>query len=197
MNSLKTTMLCAWITVGLVSFDAVIAGTQALAADPETTTASTVEDSTQGETISPLAGHWRAAETDDEKEQRLGAIERVTEDMGRFKRGKARGRLADRTSPPPRLTIDFEGSQVTIITGGQELVLELGAAPVEISDRDESTRVSAEMVGERLVVVADSEDGARTSTYSAEGDHLSKEVVLNSNRLADELTFTTTYKRVD
>lgn len=86
---------------------------------------------------------------------------------------------------------------MTIITGDVEFELELGAAPIEISVRGESTRLSAEMVGERLVVVADSEAGARRSTYSVEGDHLSKAVVLTSDRLAEELTFVTTYRRVD
>jgi hypothetical protein len=158
---------------------------------------STTDAAHSAEASSPLAGHWRAAETEDEKAQRLQAIDEATESMGRFRRGRARGRLAERTSPPPSLTIELEGSKVTMGSRDRRLELELGAPPIEVSGEAGKAQLSARMEGARLVVEAQSDNGTRTTTYRADEGRLSMEVSMKGERLARPLDYATTYVRVE
>jgi len=171
-----------------------IEGATAAAADG---TAPSPCDSVRVEASLLLAGGWHAAETADERKQRLEAIDEVTDDLGRLKRGKARSRLADRTSPPPSLVIEMKGPRVTIVTGDDRLELELGGSPIEVSESDAKAQVSARMECERLIVVALSDNGERTTTYRADEDGLSMEVVLTSASIAGPLRYTTTYARAE
>ena len=92
-----------------------------------------------------LSGHWRAAETKVQEEQRHDAIDHVTEDMGRFKRGKARGRLKEQTSPPAELVIRMTDSTVTLNAGDQHIEFELGGDPIEIEGRNGSSSTTAKV----------------------------------------------------
>jgi hypothetical protein len=161
------------------------------------TTVSAPCDSTGIEAILPLAGSWRAAETAAEEKQRLQAIDGVTEEMGRFRRGKARGRLAERTSPPPSLMIEIKGSKVTIASGDRRLELELGGSPIEVSGSEETAQASAKMECERLIVVTRSDEGERTTTYRADGTGLSMEVIMKDDRLVGPLKYVATYARME
>jgi hypothetical protein len=131
-----------------------------------------------------LAGRWRAAETADEKKQRLQAINEATRHLGVFRRGKARRRLAERTSPPQSLIIELEGSKVAIASGDRRLELELGRPPIEVSGKQGKAQVSAKMEGPRMIVKARSGDGERTTAYRAKGDRLSVEVTMTGANLA-------------
>ena len=158
---------------------------------------STTDDARAAEASSPLAGQWRAAETAEGKQQRLQAIDEATESMGRFRRGKARGRLAEHTSPPETLTIEVEGSKVRIGSGDRGLELELGGPPIEVEGRQGKARLSARMEGERLIVEARSDGGGRTTTYRADEDRLVMEVTMTGDKLAGPLKYVTTYLRVE
>jgi hypothetical protein len=105
------------------------------------------------EAISPLAGRWRAAETTEQEKRRLQAIDEGTEGLGRLQRGVARSRLAERTTPAPSLMIEFLGSMVTIASADRTFELELGGAPIEISEDEGTFRVTARLEGDRLIVV--------------------------------------------
>jgi hypothetical protein len=161
------------------------------------TTASSPNDSTCIETSSPLAGRWRVAETADEKDRRLQAIDEVTEDLGRFKRGKARSRLAERTSPPPTVMIAFMNSSVTITSGDRRLELELGGDPIEVSGDEGTMQMSAKMEGERLIVMARGDKAERTTSYRTDGTGLSMEVTLTNDNLAGPLKYITTYTCIE
>jgi hypothetical protein len=154
---------------------------------------STRDLALSAEASSPVAGRWRAAETEDQKKQRLQAIDDATEGMGRFRRGKARGRLAERTSPPPSLIIEIEGSRVAMGSGDRRLELELGGPPIEVSGDSGKAQLSAKMEGERLIVEARSGNGGRTTTYRAAEGLLSMEVAMKGERLAGPLEYVTTY----
>ncbi len=145
------------------------------------------------EPASPLAGHWRAAETADEREQRLQAIDEATGRLGRFQRNRARSRLAERTSPPPRLTIAIEESTVAITSGDRRLEVTPGAAPVEIADTQGKARVSAQMDDEGLTLLARAEEGDRTTVYRASGNTLTVKVTMTAPELAGTLKFQSTY----
>jgi hypothetical protein len=204
MNPLKAVIPGIWIlcsgAVGLgaeastLAHDTEVRGPNSAAAD---TTAPSPSDSTLVEAPLLVAGHWRAAETEDEEKQRLEAIEEATDDMGRFRRGRARSRLKERTSPPPSLMLEVHGSKVTIVSGDRRLELELGGSPIEVSGNEGAARLSATTENGRLIVVARSDEGERTTTYRAEGAGLSMEVTMTSGRLAGPLQYATTYARME
>jgi hypothetical protein len=148
------------------------------------------------EPASSLAGHWRAAETADEREQRLKAIDEATDRLGRFQRNRARSRLAERTSPPPRLTIAIEESTVAITSGDRRLEVKPGAAPVEIADNQGKARVSGQMDDEGLTLLARGDEGDRTTVYRASGNTLTVEVTMTAPALTGALKYRSTYDRV-
>lgn len=147
------------------------------------------------EPASPLAGHWRAAETAAEREQRLRAIDEASDRLGRFQRNVARSRLADRTSPPPRLTIAIKESIVAITSGDRRLEVTPGAAPVEVAGNQGKARVSAQMDDEGLTLRARAEEGDRTTVYRASGNTLTVKVTMTAPELAGTLKFQSTYVR--
>lgn len=148
------------------------------------------------EPASPLTGHWRAAETADEREQRLQAIDEATDRLGRFQRKRARSRLAERTSSPPRLTIVIEESTVAITSGDRRLEVKPGAAPVEIAGNQGKARVSARMDDEGLTLLARADEGDRTTVYRASGNTLTVEVTMTAPNLGGALKYLSTYVRV-
>jgi hypothetical protein len=177
------TALCAWSDDGH--------GATTTDSRPVATTTNIDEAS------SPLNGRWRAAETEAEKAQRLQAIDRATERMGPLLRGKARGRLAERTSPRPSLTIEIEGSKLAIASGDRRLELELGGPPLEVAESEGRAQVSAKMEGDQLVVETRGDNGGRTTTYRADGGRLSMEVTMTGDRLAGPVVYATTYVRAE
>lgn len=148
------------------------------------------------EAPSYLAGQWRVAETNEEKAQRLRAIDAATEHLGRFQRGMARERLAERTAPPGNLSIEFAGPRVTISSDGTGVELELGSPPVEVSGDQGNGRLNATLDDEQLVVVAQSGDGVRTATYFASVNQLTLEVAMSVEKLHESLNYASTYVRV-
>jgi hypothetical protein len=149
------------------------------------------------EASSPLEGHWRTAETPNERNQRLQAIDEATGHLGVIRRDKARSRLSERTSPPRSLIIEVEGPKVRITSGDRRLELELGGAPIEVSGSEGKALVSAEMDGPRLIVVARRAKGRRTSTYLPNGARLSMEVTMTGTALAGPLKYVSTFARVE
>lgn len=147
------------------------------------------------EPASPLAGHWRAAETADEREQRLQAIDEASDRLSRFQRNRARSRLADRTSPPPRLTIAIEASSVAITSGDRRIEVTPGAAPVEVAANRGKARISARMDDEELTLLARAAEGDRTTVYRASGNTLTVEVTMTAPELAGTLKYQSTYVR--
>jgi hypothetical protein len=149
---------------------------------------------------SQLTGHWSLAETDEEKEQRAEAIDQATRNMRpAMKRSRARGRLTERTSPPPTLILEVDDTMVTLGAGERAIELELGGAPIEVSAEASGTngkaQLSAKREGESLIVMAEAGNGGRTTTYSANGDSLTMEVSMSGNQLPAPIEYVTTYAR--
>ena len=115
--------------------------------------------------------------------------------MGRFKRGRARKRLSDRTSPPQSLIIDIEGSKVSIGSGDRRLELEIGGPPVEAKGSEGKAQVGARMEGQRLIVVARSSKGERTTAYDANEARMLVEVTMTATELSRPLKYVSTYNR--
>lgn len=144
-----------------------------------------------------LAGRWSPAETADQKQRRLAAIDAATERLNPFQRGLARSQLAQRTAPPPGLMIEVEGSKLTIVNGERRLELELGGAPVDVAGPQGPSRVSATLEEERLTVTARRSTGERTTTYRADGAGLLMEVTMKSERLTGPVKYALTYARIE
>jgi hypothetical protein len=149
------------------------------------------------EPASSLAGSWTLAASPDQERQRLAAIDGATGHLRSMQRGRARERLAERTSPPDQLTIGVEGSRVTVGSQGRELELELGGAPIEVSGDQGNARLGATMEGDALVVTADTGKAQRTTRYRADGDRLSMEVTMTGAMLDPPLTYVTIYTRAE
>jgi hypothetical protein len=196
MNVIKAVALGIWIICGWAISDQANSGMATQDTVAVDTSAATTTESMHSEASLPLAGRWVAAETAEEEKQRLKAIDEVTNDLGRFKRGKARSRLKERTSPIPSLKIEVSGSTVAIATGDHRLELELGGSPVEIEKNDMKTQMSAKMEGDRLVVLSRGDKGGRTVVYQADGDSLLVEVTMTNDNLSGPLKYVTTYARI-
>jgi hypothetical protein len=145
---------------------------------------------------SPLAGHWHAAETEEERMARLKIIDEATGDLGAFWQGKARSRLSERTSPPRSLIIEIESAKVTVSSENGRLELELDASPIEVSGNEGKAQVSAKMNGPLLIIMAISGKGKRTTVYRSRGDRLTMEVTMTGARLTKSLKFLSTYVRI-
>jgi hypothetical protein len=144
---------------------------------------------------SPLAGHWHAAETADERKERLKNIDEATGHLGDFRGGMARSRLSERTSPPRSLIIDIEGAKVTVASENGRIDLELGGSPIEVAASEGKAKVSAKMQGSWLIIMARNGKGERTTTYRASGDYLTMEVAMTGAGLSKSLKYVSTYAR--
>jgi hypothetical protein len=156
---------------------------------------TTTDRAIAAERPSPLAGHWCVAETADEKNERLRMIDEATGHMGAFRRGMARSRLSERTSPPRSLIIEIEGLKVRVASENGRLEFELGGSPVEVSGSEGKVKVSAKMQGALLIIMAHSIKGERTTAYRASGDRLTMEVTMTGTNLAESLKYVSTYVR--
>jgi hypothetical protein len=144
-----------------------------------------------------ISGHWQAAETEEQEKERHEAIETVTKEMSRFKRGKARGRLKERTSPPANLTIEMTDSTVTITSGDKRVELVLDGDPIEIEGDQGTLLTTAKMMDERLVVEYRGDKGVRTVSYHLVGTDLMVDVTTTNDQFDGPLTFVTTYVRME
>jgi hypothetical protein len=149
------------------------------------------------ESSDSVAGSWHLDPSGDHERQRLEAIDDATDHLRSMQRGRARSRLAERTTPPERLTIELAGSKVMIASGGRELELELGGSPIEVSGDQGKALLSATTEGDELIVTADGGKGKRTTRYRANGDRLSVEVTMTAAMLSAPLTYSTTYTRAE
>jgi hypothetical protein len=195
MNALMAGILA--ILILFSGMDDVQADTESLSQAGISEEAVAAVDSASTAAAAGLTGRWRAAETAEEEELRRKAIDEVTQDLGRIKRGKARDRLLERTAPPPSLMIEVTGSKATIVFGDHRLELELGAEPVEIKGRESRSLVSAKMEGEKLIVVSQTDKGEQTASYWADEKSLSRKVTMTGDQLGGSLTYISTYTRTD
>jgi hypothetical protein len=147
------------------------------------------------ETSSLLSGHWHAAETANEKKERLRTIDELTRHQSGFQRDMIHSRLVERTSPPRSLLIEIEGVKVTIASENGRVELELGGPPIYISGSQGKAQMMATMQGPLLLVMARSDNGKRTTTYRANENLLTMEVKMTSTRLPGALNYVVSYVR--
>lgn len=141
-----------------------------------------------------LSGRWRLAETADEEQERLRAVDRAIQRFPSLVQSRARARLVERTSPPPALEIEIEGTRL-LLSGDSRVELDLGGPPVEVSGERGKARMSARMEQDSLEIKAQGGRGGRTTTYDADGDRLTVRTHLRGERLPEAVSYTTTYAR--
>jgi hypothetical protein len=125
----------------------------------------------------------------------LRCIDEATGHLGDFRKGMARSRLSERTSPPRSLIIEIEGVKVTVASENGRLELELGGPPIEVSGSEGKAQVSAKMQGALLIIMARSGKGERRTAYRTSGDRLTMEVTMTSPKLSESLKYVSTYVR--
>jgi hypothetical protein len=94
--------------------------------------------------------------------------EQATSDVGRFKRGRMRGRLEEVLTPSATLEIRRDGDAYVIISDdGRSLRVVPGGPEVEQETPEgEKARVAATLDEESLVIRIDTERGARVQTLT-------------------------------
>ncbi|MEM1414139.1 MAG: hypothetical protein AAGH15_04530 [Myxococcota bacterium] len=144
-----------------------------------------------------LAGTWQHAGGGQESAAREAAIEAATEELSRMIRSRARGRLAERTTPAPRLQITVAGDAVTITGPNGRLALTVGGPAVRVEGQNGSGQVRATRRGGNLVVTMRGDGGTQTTTYrlSEDGRRLVLQVEMRGERLSAPLRFRATYRR--
>ena len=143
-----------------------------------------------------LNGTWTYAGGPVEERARLAAIDKVTASMRGFMKGKARGKLKERTAPPKTVRIQIEASNLTLRgQGGKTLSLEMGAAPIEIEGPNGRAKVSAKAIPDGFVVVDQSDKGDRTTTYRLAQEALLVSVRMTGDRLDGPLDYRMSFRR--
>lgn len=143
-----------------------------------------------------LNGAWIYIGGPAEEKARIAAVDKVTDRMNVFMKGKARGKLKERTAPPPMIRIHIEGSKLTL-TGreGKALRIALGAPPMEVEGPKGKAKVSAKRVPDGFVVVSQGEKGGQRTTYQLKGDTLVAMVQMSGERLDGTLTYRMSFGR--
>lgn len=143
-----------------------------------------------------LSGTWTYAGGEAEEKARFAAIDKATDGLNGFIKGKARGKLKERTAPPKAMTIQIEGSQLTLSgAGNKSLSLEMGAAPIEIKGDKGKAKVSAKAIPDGFVLVNQGEKGGMTTTYKLAGEALVANVKMTGERLKSPLDYRLSFKR--
>lgn len=143
-----------------------------------------------------LNGTWSYAGGEAEEKARFAAIERATDGLNGFIKGKARGKLKERTAPPKTMTILIEGSKLTLSgPGDKALSLEMGAPPIEIKGDKGKAKVSAKATPDGFVLVNEGKKGSLTTTYRLAGEALIANVKMTGERLKAPLAYPMSYRR--
>jgi len=144
-----------------------------------------------------LAGEWQYAGDKKEQAQRLAAIEKVTENIGTFVRGRARSKLREQTTPSPRLTIKVNEDRIALYRENKNTELKLGGKPKKVQGPQGKVLLNAVTRGNGFAIVSKTEKGARTSVYSVseDGTRLTVAVSMSGERLKTPLAYSTTYQR--
>lgn len=142
------------------------------------------------------SGSWSYAGDRGERKSRHQAIETATENLNGFIRGRARGRLKERTTPPPTLNLQVGGGRLELYQGEHKISLRLGGEPVRVDRDGKSGMLSARRDGDRLIVESKGDNGNRTTTYALSSDkQLKVSVRITGKRLDQPIVYTSTYAR--
>ena len=144
-----------------------------------------------------LTGSWMLQASSAETSQRRAAIETSTRDLPSFAQSRARERLEERTSPPPKVRIAVTGDQVELSGRGQNLRLTIGGPAVRVEAEGQRGSARATRRDGNLVITMEGGRGARTTTYrlSTDGQRLVLDVEFTAQILSEPVRYRSTYER--
>jgi hypothetical protein len=144
-----------------------------------------------------LTGTWRHEASKTEATEREEAIDNATLEMGFLIRGRAREHLREATQPWKVLTLTVVNDQLSLSSNGRSIKITIDGPPTQVSGERGAGTTRARYEDGKLVMVAQTEAGTRTTVFhpSDDGKHLTLEVSLASQKLGKPLCYRETYVR--
>ncbi len=144
-----------------------------------------------------VAGTWRHEAGKTEAAERDEAIDNATQGMGFLMRGRAREHLHEATRPWRELTLTKENDQLTFSSNGLSMKMTIDGPATRVSGERGAGTTQARYKDGKLVIIAQSEAGTRTTVFhpSSDGRRLTLEVSLASQKLGKTIRYRETYVR--
>ncbi|MEL7500761.1 MAG: hypothetical protein AAFN77_24420 [Planctomycetota bacterium] len=144
-----------------------------------------------------LSGTWRLVSDATQSSQRSTSIENAIAGFGRFKQGRAREMLTQKTAPPAELTIVDSGDEVKIARNGQEFTVPTNGQAVSFKSPEGSVTLRAGRRDGKLVVETKSGNATQTTTFelSSDGETMTQQVQLKASALSKAIQFTSSFVR--
>lgn len=144
-----------------------------------------------------LTGTWRHEARKTEAIERDEAIDNATLEMGLLMRGRARELLREATQPWKVLALTIETDQLNLSSNGRSIRISIDGPPTQVSGERGAGTTQARYDDGKLVMVAQTEAGTRTTVFhpSDDGKRLTLEVSLTSQKLGKTLRYLETYVR--
>ena len=146
-----------------------------------------------------LTSRWILIESKEDESKREEAIEGATLDMSRLIRGMATKQLEKATRPSKELRIVDEGEWLILETNEQKRRFPTDGTQVEVKEGKDKGKLQAKRTDEGFILKAQSDSGSQTMTFrlSKDGQKLSIEKKMESDKLAAPVQFIVHYQRDD
>jgi len=162
-------------------------------------TVAAPETSARSRKVSPteFAGTWKHVGSMKERRARRRAVDGVVQGLPVVMRGRARRRLAARTTPPRLLKFKATAKRIVLMDGSQKITLRFGAKPVQVKRNGNQGTVKARFKAGRLVVVMKGGGGKVVTKYKLSRDRkrLRLTIRLKARPLPTPLVYKATYRR--
>ncbi len=147
---------------------------------------------------SPLTGTWSYSGGEEQKQQRLDAIDEAIQHLPRLFRGIARKRLRRSALEPIRYTVRDHGETLTIsLDDGPSRTTPVDGTPVTFEDaeRGEPLVLTRTRQGNTVHSVGRVGEGTASSSFHFEGDRLDVEIALAAKQLPEPVRYTLSFRR--
>ena len=144
-----------------------------------------------------FSGKWQLIKNANQSRQRMSSIENAIAGFGRFKQGRAREMLTQKTAPPAKLTIIDSGAEIKIARNGQEFTVPTNGQAVSINSPEGRVTLRAGRRDRKLVVETKSANATNTTTFelSSDGKTMTQTVQLQASALSKTIQFTISFVR--
>ena len=146
--------------------------------------------------LEPLVGDYVLKERTKATQQRDASIESVVQRLSILVRGIARKRLREGNAIPSRLSIQQDGSKMTIGFDGSPWTGAVGGRAVPtVSERGDPLKMTLIQKGTTLTQRFVGEDGGRENVFRAHDDRLTVDVRVFSDRLPADVVYRLEFAR--
>ena len=144
-----------------------------------------------------LSGKWVVKESEGERKTRVQQIDRVTNSLSVFVRGKAKKRLRTATTPSRNVEIINHGDQVRLRTSQGQVTAKTDGSTTRVKTAQGEGDISARWDKDKLIVNMRASNGKRTTVYqpSKDGRSMTVHVQLENQSLPEPMRYRVTYVR--